>query len=214
MQKIRDRLLQCPVLLAMLLLTPMLVAQSKSSTRYPISEAMVALAMQTKGLDVKPSEVHLPMILSAAGESPQLEIASAERLDDGRLRVQLRCRNATECLPFNATLDVPAGAISQEVGVLKALSGAPISASARALHATGVDQTRLLNAEAHSAATALRVGSHVTLVLTGGHMQINLPAIAMDSAAPGTDVRVCTPDRKQTFHGTVVDATTVKGLVE
>ena len=60
----------------------------------------------------------------------------------------------------------------------------------------------------------ITVGAHITLELTDPQMHIHLPAIAIDTGAPGTDIRVASLDRKHTWRGTVLDANTVQGGVQ
>jgi len=59
--------------------------------------------------------------------------------------------------------------------------------------------------------TGISVGSHVTLELSDRQMHIQLQGIAIDTGEPGHEIRVASLDRRHTYHGIVVDPTTVKG---
>jgi flagella basal body P-ring formation protein FlgA len=193
------------------------MAQGAKPARYPMSSAVVAQSLKTNGLDVEPSEVHLPMILSASSPSPNLEITATERLTDGRVRLQLRCRTAGECVPFNATLDVrSAAAVVAEAG-LKSSTVSELTAMSRyvEMQPTARSEPSSPSAIAHAGTTAtLHAGSKAVLVFQDQHMTIHLPVIAIDSGATGADVRVCTPDRKKTFRATVMDQATVRGVMQ
>jgi hypothetical protein len=182
-----------------------------------MSSAVVARGLETDGLDVKPSDVHLPMILSASTPSPDLEITATERVADGRVRLQLRCRKAGECVPFDAMLDVrSAAAVAAEAGVKSASSGGvtKIGNPGNAGSIPGGESLGSSPAGIANRTSTLRAGSKVMLVLKDDYMTIHMPVIALDSGAPGSGVRVCTADRKKTFHATVVDQTTVMGVVD
>jgi len=218
MQTEVDRLGQNIVLLSAVLwlFSPALMAQGARSARYPMSSAVVARALEANGLDVKPSDVHLPMILSASTPSPDLEITATERLAAGRVRLQLRCRKAGECVPFNATLDVrTSSAVSAETGVKSTSRGESTIGSLR--NAGSIPEGESLESSPvaiKNKTPTLRAGSKVMLVLRDDYMTIHMPVIALDSGAPGAGVRVCTADRRKTFHATVVDQTTVMGVVD
>jgi len=201
---------------ALWLFSPALMAQGVRPARYPMSSAVVARALEMNGLDVKPSDVHLPMILSASTPSPNLEITATERLAAGRVRLQLRCRKAGDCVPFNATLDVrSAAAVAAEAGVKSASHGAvTIGNPGNMGSIPGGESLGSSPATIANRTSSLRAGSKVVLVLKDDYMTIHMPAIALDSGAPGTGVRVCTADRKKTFHATVVDQMTVTGVMD
>jgi flagella basal body P-ring formation protein FlgA len=195
----------------------LLVAQIAAPARYPVTENVVSLALRASGIDVEPSRVHLPTRLSAATASPELEITASERVADGRVRLHLRCRKAGDCLPFNVTLDLHSDVVvAAEAGTLHEVSA--ISAQANVVEAKTPVATRELARPANSGLqendASLRVGSRVSLIIEDSRMRIRLPVIAIDSGGIGSDVRVCTPDHKKTFHATVVDPTTVRGAVE
>jgi hypothetical protein len=173
--------------------------------------------LETIGLDVKPSDVHLPMILSASTTLPDLEITATERLADGRVRLQLRCRKAGECVPFNATLDVRgAAAVVAEAGVKSAPRGeATTIGNPRNVGSIAEDESLESSPVGIANRTlTLRAGSKVMLVLKDDYMTIHMPVIALDGGAPGAGVRVRTTDRKKIFHATVVDQRTVTGVVD
>ena len=184
------------------------LGQSVQPTRYPITEASVAKLLQTSGVDVTSSYVHLPMKLTAKSSDPHLQIVATQRVMDGEVRLQLRCRVAGDCLPFDAIVDTGnRGAIIADIKQ-RANSNYPVPSSN---HST-IAALGLRTVEGTQA--FVRAGLRVLLVIQGGKMEIHLPVIAIDSGSKGTVVRVCSVDRKKTFRAMVVDSSTVRGLVE
>jgi hypothetical protein len=190
-------------------------AQEAKSIRYPLSEIVVARWLRANGIEIEPSRIHLPTFLSAATPSPELAMTTTERLGDGHVRLELRCQSVADCLPFNATLDVTDAFVVPKArfqtvdypsAAAKSPRGGQISQS--------LEESPMFASVMENVPSHLMVGSQVTLVIDDGVMSIHLPVIAMDGGRVGTAVRVCTPDRKKIFHATVVDGTTVKGVLE
>ena len=74
-----------------------------------------------------------------------------------------------------------------------------------------------MHVESNGAAAAVSPkGALVLMQLmpqTYAQMRIQLPAVAVDTGAPGTEVRVTSADHRHTYRGVVVDADTVKGVL-
>jgi hypothetical protein len=187
-----------------LLIPAMLWAQDASLRRYPMTQALVTQALKARGVNVDPSAVHLPMDLTATNPLPQLEITAAETLTEGHLRLQLRCGRRGECLPFNAMLDLRgADVLAAVAGIGNAADGAD--------HLRSEETSSRPPSAVATALSRLRTGSQVTLVLEDDHMLIHLPAVALDSGAPGAEIRVRTSALGKMFRATVIDGTTVRG---
>lgn len=174
--------------------------------RYPLSAAAVARALEGTGLAVQATQVTLPGVLTAAVARPTLRVSGATARGAGELTVRLRCAAAAECLPFFAEVKM-ADRMEAAAAAQRLQGGSESGAEAGAMqHAA---------AEAHvERAGAVAVGARVRLELADAQMRIVLPGIAVDAGTPGAEVRVVSLDRKKTYRGLVVDATTVKGGVE
>lgn len=171
--------------------------------RYQIPAVAIAAALAAEGLAIAPERLHLPVPLSSASPAPALHVAGAEMQQDGSLLLRVICRNAGECMPFFATVTT-----ADRTAALVALAG---------MHAPGAAATAGNTAAALTPAApathprGITVGTHITLELTDAQMRIHLPAVAIDTGAPGSEVRVASLDRKHTYRGIVVDANTVQG---
>jgi hypothetical protein len=188
---------------ALLVFANATLAQGLATSRYPVSEADIAKALSVVGLSVEASQVHLPVQMNAAIESPKLEIVTAKPMGNSQLRLELRCPTVAECLPFFAMLDVEnVNLISAEI---QSKSVAAIAAS---------HQPKVRIGDSSATPMRLRVGSHAVLVIRDGHLDIRLQVLAIDSGVMGEQVRVCTLDRKKVFHATVIGEATVTGVME
>lgn len=196
----------CMMWLLFVLPTPTLFAEGP---RYPISTLRVAQALVGYGLKVTPEEIRLPAMLSATSASPQLELVSMRPAAAQLVQLELRCHAPGECLPFFVLLNVPAGAVQSLVAAFKNNDKSP-------------QPETLQNVVAGQAAPKsiqptgdrMRVGASITLLLEDGQMRIQFPAVALDSGAPGSIVRVSTIDRRKTFRATVVSPTIAEGDIE
>ncbi len=180
-------------LLAAMAASPPLTAQMVE--RVPLTGATVAAALTGAGLHVEGSQIELPGALATTNTDPQLRVTGAELLPDGRLRVRLACRQAGECQPFMATL--------RSSGP-EAMAG--LLALRRSLQPPSA-------ARSNGNTDRLIAGQHATLHLESTHMLITVPVVAIDSGAPGTEVRVSSLDRKQLYRAVVADAGTVRGAL-
>ena len=192
-------MLQMP---AMALLASAAVAQGLAGSRYLISEADIVKQLSVLGVRVDVSQVHLPLHMSAAVASPKLEIVTAQSIGDDQVRVELRCGEASDCLPFLATVavrdsDLVAAEIRSRIGL-----------------ATDGQQTLSQNGMSTGPRARLGVGSRAVMIIRDGHLDIHLQVLAIDSGSIGQQIRVCTLDRKKVFHAIITDEGTVTGVME
>ena len=185
-----------------LLLIPIAAAAQATSAigggRQVIPPSAVAATLAQAGLPIAEARLHLPGSLSSQTDTPELKVTAAEQRANGSLSVRLTCRNAAECMPFFVTVDAaddrPAlAAFAERALAQRQAAGAASARSDRA---------------------AIAIGAHVTLQLTDAQMRIQMPVVAIDTGAPGAEVRVASLDRKHTWRVVVVDATTVRGGVQ
>ena len=163
--------------------------------RYPLTGNSIANALTVAGASVIAADIALPSAMTATAPSPQLALQSAGLSGPTQLRVRVTCSVAGQCLPFMVIADLHDNAT--------ALAALHLLAPRNTAGAPG----------AQTAADLLRAGQHATLLLEDDRMRISLPVISLDSGAPGTQIRVASLDRKQTYRGVVSDATTVRGAL-
>lgn len=181
-------------------------AQAMSAARYPVTPDFVARALHADGIGVQPEEIRMLTQASAAVSNPALELLGAERMPDGHLRMRIRCRKASECVPFSVA-----------IGGNKVQPGAVAEALQAQSVVQPVIEARLTPPQPPSpvvAIPAIHAGAKLTLLMDDGHMRIHLPVVALDNSSVGNELRVCTPDHKRTFRATAMDATTVRGIAE
>lgn len=189
------------------------VAQEFNSSRYWISEADIVKELGSVGLSVDASQIHLSVRMSAA-VSPKLEVVATEPLSDNQVRIELRCADGAECLPFFATLNVKDAILVS--AAIRSKAGAEAHLNKSTSH-SGVEPgrepgTALSPAPEYPA--KLKVGSQAVMEIREGRMDIHLQVLAIDTGVVGQQVRVCTLDRKRVFHATVTGEETVIGVVE
>lgn len=176
------------------------MAQDLVGIRYPISELDIVHELNAAGVGVEASQVHLPGQISSTIASPKLAISAATPMGDNQVRLQLRCAAGAQCLPFFVILDAKDG--SAEIRLVNRLV---MESGHQSTSKTG---------EAPESHAQLRVGSHATLIIRDGHLNIHLPVLAIDSGSMGQQVRVCTLDRRKIFRATVTGNETVVGVAE
>jgi flagella basal body P-ring formation protein FlgA len=177
-----------------LLAIPAACAQDADGTN--IIAQSVSAVLATAGVFSEASQIELPPFLHTTSLQPTLKVTAAELLPNGRLRVRFACASSRECQPFVATL----GAASSQK------SSVDLAALRKSI---GSENTLPTVGATHR----LLAGQHVTLLLEDDFMHIRVPALAIDSGLPGTEVRVSSLDRKQVFRGLVIDAATVRGTL-
>jgi hypothetical protein len=198
------------VQLAITLFLRSAMSAQKQAARNPISQSAVAELLNRKGLQVEPSQVHLPTRIVANSTAPQLRVISADRVGNHQILVGVRCETAGDCLPFNATIDISnEEALSVlKNGFVRNVLGNSTGPQA-SLHQPGPNIS--FSPSQRSTEVKMKLGSPITLVIREDRMEIHLPAVAMDSGSPGMRVRVRTLAPEKTFHGVVLDQATVLG---
>ena|ERR1700761_3687831 len=187
------------------------MAQGVNGSRYPITATDVAKELGVAGINLDASQIHLPVNMNASSASPNLEIVTVRSLKDNHVRLELRCRTTSECLPFLATLDIEdADALTAAIR-LKADS--TNSASPKVSQPGGMQIDQELRGFRGDRGR-LRVGSQAVMEIRDGHIDIHLQVLAIDSGSIGQQVRVCTLDRKKVFHATVTGEGSVSGVME
>ena len=161
--------------------------------RFPLLREEITAALQKAGLTVAAPQIEIPPLLTASQQRPALQVTAAEMLPDRRLRVRLSCVQVSECQPFLATVTLP-----EKANALENISALRSSFSPR----LPIQTVR---------SPGLRAGQRATLLMEDEHMRIALPIVSIDSGPVGSEVRVSSLDRKQSFRGTVLDAQTVRG---
>jgi hypothetical protein len=205
----RSDLLRGVTLTAALLgLASPLAAQAR--VRYSVDEQMVAGALGKQGIAVTSAQVLLPMRITAAEPAPSLVVLRTQKARDGKVQVQMRCTEAKDCLPFLVTLDLPHADAEQLLRLSRPASPneSVVSVSADGELAPGK------SAQPGSTAPVLRKGQRLVLWMDQGHIEIHIPVVALESGAPGQQVRVATADRKSLYRAFVLDADNAKGIVE
>lgn len=186
-------------------------AQQPQGMHYSITPAAIANLLHANGTNVASSQVHLPMQLTAAIPEPHLEIVRTRRVTEHELDLEIHCQATSECLPFDAVVDVnDANTMAAE-----ARTGGSFGMFARQSSVEETTEKPSLPAESTaSSVDRLQVGTQAILVIIDGRMRIHLPVIAMDSGYKGTIIRVCTLDRKKIFQAIVVNDAMVQGAVQ
>ena len=169
------------------------VVAGNGGARYAITASAISATLAEAGLPVAESRLHLPGPLTAHTEAPRLKVTVAEQRPNGSLEVRFACQTPAACMPFFVTVDAV-----EDRPALAAFAARPW-----ATHEAGTPSV-----------AGITVGARVTLELADAQMHIQLPAVAIDTGAPGAEVRVASLDRRHTWRGVVVDATTVRGGVQ
>lgn len=178
--------------ISLALVGPSTFAQS-GGARVPLGVSEVAETLRAAGLDVAGEQIDMPMFVTTATRGAKLRLSSADLLTGGSLRIRVICEQASECLPFFATLH----GLEDAAAAFTKLESVVVRASPPA-----------------TPSPLLQAGQHVTLLIEDSQMRITLPVIAIDSGRPGTDIRVSSLDRKHIFHGVVADAHVVRGNLQ
>ncbi len=190
----RPRQLASFVFAATLCATLPCLAQT-APARYPLTADAVAGALTAAGAPVTAADITMPSALTCMSLAPHLTLQSTGLSGPAQLRVRVTCAGAGQCLPFMVLADLHD------------------PTTALAAHQKLTPQPPSSQLAQHAAANVLRAGQHATLLLEDGHMRISLPVISIDTGATGTEIRVASLDRKQTYRGTVTDADTVRGAL-
>ena len=187
---------RCLSPILVLLLSVTIFSRARAETaRFPITARQISQMLLPTAVSLDPADVELPLPLSTAVSSPHLAIRGADLVGETHLRLRIYCTVPGECLPFFVILnfhDKQHAASAQDVFNSSFSPVLPINpAGTPVVHA----------------------GERAVLLLEDHHMQITLPVITIDTGKLGTEVRVASLDRKQTYRGFVVEAGVVRGAL-
>jgi len=160
-----------------------------------VTQEQVAAALSSAGMDTRADQVVFLTNVVATASAPALKIESTEYWSDQVVRVRLSCVKPQECLPFFVAVRG-----SQAQAVPPAIT-APSSA--------GISRVK-----PDSIFFAMRSGAHVTLLLEGVHVHIQLPVVCLENGAIGQTIRVASLDHRLTYVAQVNDNRTLRGQLQ
>jgi Chaperone for flagella basal body P-ring formation len=177
------------VLAAVMFLAVMPVARSQTSVvRSAALAHSVADAMELTGTAVNPDQIEFLSGASHIKEGAEVRVLNVSNRTDGVLKVELRCQDNHECLPFYVLVH----GLDRVNLVLPEKRAQPLTAAK-------VPQN------------LIRGGDHATLILEGRDSRISMPVICLQSGARGQTIRVASTDRKQVFDAEIVATGMLKG---
>ena len=171
-------------------------AQTGGQT-FPITQEAVVASLGEAGMLVPASGVQLPASLSATVPHPTLVVEKREPAGAHRERIRLSCAESHGCLPFYALIP-----FSSESGGVASLQGA---------RGFTPQESSSLAPSSKVTTAQLRPGDRATLLLANHFMRISIPVILIDTGRSGSEVRVASLDRKQTYRGLLSTDGTVHG---
>ncbi len=177
----------------LLILFPTLVqlAVGQNAQRTLITQERVAKAITSAGVYVLRSQVEFLSEFSATTSDAVLQVVATSPATSGEARVQLRCRDRRECLPFYVL-----------VHRIKIGNGSPAQLQFASLNGRAQD---ILSAQlVHS-------GDHATLILETTDSRISMPVICLQNGLRGQTVRVRSNDGKRLYRGEVVAPRLLRG---
>jgi hypothetical protein len=166
---------------------------------YPIGTSQAVAALSAKGIAVPGEDVSMTANVVASQPHPALEVLAAgsisgsevsQRASGSRFWVKLGCQVAGVCLPFYALVTLPAVDVSPWIDGLRSMA----SASAKP-----------------KISFAVQAGARATLILEDGRSRVEMPVVALERGVIGSEIRVATPDRKNSYRVTVVGPGLLKG---
>ena len=180
-----------------LLLVPSLtsISAQRPASRYAITQDDVARALKAAGVTLESSQILTQAILTSAAQAPSLEVSFAGFSNPSSLRFRLACKVTSQCLPFFA--------LAQFTGPNEAY----------AAQQTLLPRTLPAREKEVTVRPRLVAGQHASFLMDDDRMRIRVPVISIDSGPVGAEVRVTSLDRKQMYHGTVMNEETVRGTL-
>ena len=156
---------------------------------YAISTSNIAQTISRSGVQVSPDQVTLPTVVVATTANPMLKVRSVEKLGNRQILARMECVSSDQCLPFFVQVAQESGAVLNATELASLVAG------------TGTEKRSVV----------VRSGATVTLMLDGAHVHIRIPAVCLESGAPGQTIRVTDKTHQVTYSAQVVDASIVKG---
>jgi hypothetical protein len=177
------------VLVAVMFLAvmPMAMGQTRAVRTAALAHS-VADAMELTGTAVNPDQIEF---LSGGGnirEDAEVRVLKVTKGTDGALKVELRCQDNHECLPFYVLVHG-----LDRVNLILPEKRAQPGTAARAPQ------------------NLIRGGDHATLILESRDSRISMPVICLQSGVRGQTIRVASTDRKQVFDAEIVATGMLKG---
>jgi len=169
--------------------------QSQPPQRFALTAHQVAQALSGSGVQIADEQISLLAKVVATEANPALDVLSVEPLGDQqavhaetRSRVKLGCHLPGKCLPFYAMVIWPDGMPGRE---------------ASAHLASSVSGSDVLKP---NGAFTIRAGTHATMVMDDGRSHIQVAVVTLENGMAGHQIRVASPDHKQTYIAEVVSA--------
>jgi hypothetical protein len=165
--------------------------------RVPVTSSMVVSALEEKHLPVDGVKVRLAAQVTAASAESSLEVHSIAATSVHSAQLKLVCTRIGDCLPFFAQVTWPDrfDVISLAAGVAK----------------TQQRETTLRSTRANAAGLDIPAGTDVVLLIEDDRVHVTLHVVALEGGSVGDTIHVATPDHKQRFVASVVNAGFLKG---
>jgi hypothetical protein len=177
------------VLAAVLFLAAMPVTMGQTGVRRTSALAhSVADAMELTGTAVNPDQIEFLSGGNKIREGAEVRVLKVTNRTDGVLKVELRCQDNHECLPFYVLVH----GLDRVNLTLPEKRAQPVTA-------------------ARAPQNLIRGGDHATLILESRDSRISMPVICLQSGVRGQTIRVASTDRKQVFDAEIVANGMLKG---
>jgi hypothetical protein len=182
-------------LILLCLLAGIQLARVSSLVAANLDGQQVAAALMRAGIRISASQVEMLGDANVSHADPALQVQSAAKWINNRMKIKLRCQHREECLPFYVLVNWPSH--DETVAVIDRwfhrVPGAAIPGPAQ--------QEPWLVSRGESA----------TLILESEHLHIQLPVVCLANARKGAFVRVRSIDNKKTFLAEVIGNKLLKG---
>lgn len=186
---VREKSANNIVLAAVMLLAVMPVAMSQTSVVRSAGLAhSVADAMERTGMAVNLDQIEFLSGASKIKEGAAVRVLNVSNRTDGALKVELRCQDNHECLPFYVLVH----GLDRVNLVLPEKRVQPVTVAK-------VQQN------------LIRGGDRATLILESRDSRISMPVICLQSGVRGQTIRVASTDRRQVFDAEIVATGVLKG---
>jgi hypothetical protein len=163
----------------------------QNAQRAFITEERVAQAITSTGIPVLPAQIEFLSEFRATTADAALQVVAISPASSRGARVQLRCQDRRECLPFYVLVHGMEGS-----------NGSKARLQLASLN--GQTQNTLSTELVHG-------GDHATLILEAADSRIRMPVICLQSGLRGETIRVRSNDGKRIYRAEVVRANLLKG---
>jgi hypothetical protein len=171
---------------------------------YPIEASQAVLALAAKGVEASVQQVSMVANVVASQPHPTLGVLAVGHLglsdasangSGARFWVKLGCQEAGVCLPFYAMVALPTGDTAALIEGLR---------NAGKMKGVGIK---------HDKGFTIPAGARATLVLEGSHSRVEIPVVALEPGMAGSEIRIATPDRRNSYRAIVVGPGVLKGYL-